>query len=118
MIKNILVLLLISLITSEIYTQRVSDSTKPQKNLRFSILGGLGYTPDYGFLIGGSALLTFSTDTSDTTLKRSVLPLAFAVMFKGGASLLVRQQLFFKNDNFRVFGQLSAGNTLDNYYGV
>ena len=93
------------------------DSTQ-QKNLRFSILGGPGYTPDYGFLIGGSALFTFSTNPADTTLKRSVLPIAFAYMTAGGGSVIVRPQLFYNNDRFRIFGQISMSNTIDNYYGV
>jgi hypothetical protein len=94
------------------------DSLKQKKNLRFSILGGPGYTPDYGFLIGGSALFTFSSDVADTTLKRSVLPIAFAYMTNGGGTLIVRPQLFFNKDRFRIFGQMSFNSTLDNYYGV
>ena len=94
------------------------DTVKQKKNVRFNILGGPGYTPDFGFLIGGSALFTFSTDVADTTLKRSVLPIAFAYMTNGGGSMIVRPQLFFNKDRFRIFGQMLFQNTLDNYYGV
>ncbi|NOR87470.1 MAG: BamA/TamA family outer membrane protein [Bacteroidales bacterium] len=94
------------------------DSTKVRKNLRFSLLGGPGYTPDYGFVIGGSALFTFSTNKEDSTLKRSVIPVAFGYMFNGGGSAFIRPQLFFNEDKFRVFGVISANNTLENYYGV
>jgi|GEM_PF-3305312 len=100
------------------FSQTKQDSVKTKKNLRFSMLGGPGYTPDYGFLIGGSALFTFSTNQKDSTLKRSVLPIAFAYMTAGGGSIIVRPQLFFNKDKFRVFGQLSLSNTIDNYYGV
>ncbi len=92
--------------------------TKKERNFRYSILGGPSYTPDYGLLLGGSALLTFRMNPSDTTQLRSVVPLAFAVMFKGGFNLVVRPQLFFKEDKFRIFGQFKYKNTLDNYYGV
>ncbi|MCD8263971.1 MAG: BamA/TamA family outer membrane protein [Tannerellaceae bacterium] len=91
---------------------------KSPRNLRYSILGGPSYTPDYGLLVGGSALLTFRMNAGDTSQMRSVVPLAFAVMFKGGFNLVIRPQLFFKEDKFRIFGQFKYKNTLDNYYGV
>ena len=100
------------------FVQAQKKDTIQRKNLRFSILGGPGYTPDYGLLIGGSALFTFSTNQADTTLKRSVLPIAFAYMAAGGGSVIVRPQLFYNKDRFRIFGQLSMSNTIDNYYGV
>ncbi len=96
----------------------VSVVEKPPRNVRYSILGGPSYTPDYGLLLGGSALITFRMNPSDTAQMRSVVPLAFAVMFKGGFNIVVRLQLFFKKDNFRIFGQFKYKNTLDNYYGV
>ncbi len=115
--KNILVITLI-IFTTVIYGQTKKDSVKTRKNLRFSLIGGPGYTPDYGFLIGGSALFTFSTNTKDTSLKRSILPIAFAYMTAGGGSIIIRPQLFFNRDKFRVFGLISMSNTIDNYYGV
>ena len=44
---------------------------------------------DFGALIGGSALVTFRMNPSDTLQKRSVLPMAVAVMFEGGLNLMV-----------------------------
>jgi len=109
------VLLLLSL---NIFSQSSNDSINKPNNLKFSILGGPGYTPDYGFVIGGSMLFTFSTNTADTSLKRSVIPIAFGYMFSGGGSTVIRPQLFFNGDKFRIFGKISANNTLENYYGV
>jgi len=94
------------------------DSLKVEKNIKFSILGGPGYTPDFGVVLGGSALFTFSTDVSDESLKRSVVPIAFAYMFSGGGSAVVRPQLFFNHDRFRIFGKVSFNSTYENYYGV
>ncbi len=105
------------LISSFSFSQK-SDTLNKQKNLKFSMLGGPGYTPDYGFLIGGSALFTFSTNQYDTLLNRSVLPIAFAYMTEGGGSMIIGPQLFFNQNRFRVFGQVSLNNTIDNYYGV
>ncbi len=79
---------------------------------------GSGYTPDYGALIGGSALFTFSTKKTDSILKRSVLPLAFSYMFSGGGLVMVRPQLFFNSNRFRVFVRMLFKSSFDNYYGV
>lgn len=65
-----------------------------KRNIHYNILGGPSYTPDFGALIGGSALVTFRMNPSDTLQKRSVLPMAVAVMFEGGLNLMVKPQLF------------------------
>ena len=89
-----------------------------KRNIHYNILGGPSYTPDFGALIGGSALVTFRMNPSDTLQKRSVLPMAVAVMFEGGLNLMVKPQLFFKNDKFRIFGKFTYKNTLENFYGA
>ncbi|MGL4518579.1 MAG: BamA/TamA family outer membrane protein [Phocaeicola sp.] len=94
--------------------------TKRERNFRYSILGGPGYTPDFGFVIGGSLLSTFKTDPSDSTLLRSVMPLAFALTFgeKLGFNLMLNPQFYFKGDRFRLTGRIAVKNASDNYYGV
>lgn len=91
---------------------------KAARNFHYNILGGPSYTPDFGALIGGSALLTFRMNPSDSTQLRSVLPMSIAYMFKGGINLMVKPQLFFKGDRFRIFGKMVYKNTEDNFYGV
>lgn len=88
------------------------------RNFHYNILGGPSYTPDYGVLIGGSALMTFRMNPSDEAQQRSVVPFSIAVMFKGGLNLMTRPQLFFRNDRFRIFGQFAYKNTMDNFYGI
>lgn len=89
-----------------------------KRNLHYNVLGGPSYTPDFGVLIGGSALLTFRMNPSDTTQHRSVVPMAIALMFKGGLNLFSKPQLFFKGDRFRIFGTFSYKNTQENFYGI
>ena len=62
--------------------------------------------------------MTFRMNPKDTTMRRSVLPFAMAFIFKGGLNIMVKPQLFFKNDKFRIFGQFSYKNTQENFYGV
>ena len=49
-----------------------------RRNLHYNILGGPSYTPDFGAVLGGSALMTFRINPSDTTQLRSVVPMAIA----------------------------------------
>ena len=88
------------------------------RNFHYNILGGPSYSPDYGLLVGGNMLMTFSTSPKDKELPRSVLPVAMAFIFKGGLNLQTRPQLFFKEDRFRIFGQLLYKNTAENFYGI
>lgn len=97
----------------ELRRQRVA-----KRNLHYNILGGPSYTPDFGVLIGGSGLLTFRMNPSDTTQRRSVVPVAIALMFEGGLNLFSKPQLFFKGDRFRIFGTFSYKNTQENFYGI
>ena len=89
-----------------------------RRNLHYNILGGPSYSPDFGLLIGGSALMTFSMQPKDSTLQRSVVPVNIAFIFEGGINLFSKPQLFFKHDRFRIFGKFSYINTMENYYGV
>lgn len=97
----------------ELRRQRVAN-----RNLHYNILGGPSYTPDFGLLVGGSALMTFRMNPSDTTQRRSVVPMAIALMFKGGLNLMTKPQFFFKGDRFRIFGTFSYKNTIENFYGI
>ena len=102
-----------TLTSKELRRQRVAN-----RNFHYNILGGPSFSPDFGFLVGGSALMTFRMNPKDTTMRRSVLPFAMAFIFKGGLNIMVKPQLFFKNDKFRIFGQFSYKNTQENFYGV
>lgn len=98
--------------------REIRRQKKASRNFHYNILGGPSYTPDFGFLLGGSALMTFSTAPEDSTLKRSVIPASLAFMFNGGINIVSKPQLFFKNDRFRIFGQFIYKTTLENYYGI
>ncbi len=96
------------------------EKEKREKNLRFSILGGPGYTPDYGFLVGGSALITFDMPGMKSYEKRSVIPAAFSLTFgeKVYFSATLRPQLFLNKDRLRINGNFEYTNLESNYYGV
>ena len=105
--------------TTQALTKRQLHRQKVAKrNFHYNILGGPGYTPDFGVLVGGSILMTFRTDPEDLEMRRSVLPVAVAYMFDGGINVLMKPQIFFRGDKFRIFGQIGYKNTLENFYGV
>ena len=135
--KNLItILLLFTLVATGVQAQQqndtaaVNDSTptlskkelrklkKANRNFHYNILGGPSYSPDFGLLVGGSALMTFSLNPQDTTLKRSVVPIALAFMFDGGINIFSKPPLFFKHDRFRLFGKFSYKNTVENYYDI
>ncbi len=96
-------------------------SEKESKNFRFSILGGPGYSPDYGFLVGGSTLMTFNLPSMEgISDRRSVLPVSFALSFGSelGYSIVTRPQFYIKQDNIRITGEFQYSYLPSNYYGV
>lgn len=106
--------------TTAVFSKKeIRKQKKANRNVHYNILGGPSYTPDFGLLIGGSALVTFMYEPPRTsTMRRSVVPASVALMFNGGLNIVVKPQLFFKNDRFRIFGQFIYKNTQENYYGV
>ncbi|MGL5937235.1 MAG: BamA/TamA family outer membrane protein [Phocaeicola sp.] len=106
--------------TEKLQAEKDAPKVKRERNFKYSVLGGPGYTPDFGFVLGGSLLSTFRTTPSDSTLLRSVLPLSFALTFgrKLGFNLMLYPQFYFKGDKFRLTGRYTVKNAADNYYGV
>lgn len=98
--------------------RKIREEELAKRNLRFSILAGPGYSPDFGVLLGGSMLFTFRFDPSDTTINRSVVPLAFAITGSGSINASSKSQLFFPGDRFRINSIFSYSFAKNNYHGV
>ena len=104
----------------DIESNKKKKKEKKDKNFKFSILGGPGYSPDYGFSIGLSTLMTFRAVKSDTSLQRSVIPLNFTMSFGKplGFTLISKPYIYFKDDKIRLQGLYEYKHTGENYYGV
>ncbi|NME69468.1 BamA/TamA family outer membrane protein [Flammeovirga aprica] len=89
---------------------------KKDKNLKFSALGGPGYSPDYGLLIGGTMLFTFKTNPLNQDLRKSVVPLHFTIL-EEGYNVQIHPQLFLKGGDIRVFSDIEYLNNYNHYYG-
>ena len=72
-----------SLLRQQQTEKELKKQKKAARNFHYNILGGPSYTPDFGLLIGGSALMTFRMNPKDTTMRRSVIPASVAFMFNG-----------------------------------
>ena len=96
------------------------EGNRKNRNFKFSLLGGPGYSPDYGFTIGISTLMTFKTVKSDTSLMKSVIPIHFSMSFGCpiGFTVLSRPYIYFKKDKIRLQGYYEYKHTIENYYGV
>ena len=83
-------------------------------------MGGPSYTPDFGALIGGSALIIFRMNPSEHRTVRSVLPMSIASMFSGVRPDWSEAQTFFFTTatTSRIFGKFVYKNTEDNFYGI
>ncbi|MBR4962434.1 MAG: hypothetical protein IKY54_00855, partial [Muribaculaceae bacterium] len=101
-------------------TTDTQEAKKKNKNFKFSLLGGPGYSPDYGFTLGISTLMTFKTVKSDTSLIKSVIPIHFSMSFGCpiGFTVLSRPYIYFKKDRIRLQGYYEYKHTTENYYGV
>lgn len=93
---------------------------KKEKNFKFSVLGGPGYSPDYGFSIGLASLSTFRTDKTDATLPRSIIPLNVTLAFAKpmSVSIMSKPLIYFKHDKIRLQGVFEYKHSNENYYGV
>lgn len=99
-------------------SKELRKQASEHRNFHYNLLGGPSYTPDFGAVLGGSALMTFRMNPGDTTQLRSVVPVMAAFIFSGGINLFVKPQLFFKGDCFRIFGKIGYKNSEDNFYGI
>ena len=79
--------------TSKAFRKQQRKLAVAKRNLHYNILAGPSYTPDFGVLIGGQALLTFKMNPSDTLQLRSIVPTSIALMLNGGVSVLSKPQI-------------------------
>ncbi|PWJ40001.1 BamA/TamA family outer membrane protein [Sediminitomix flava] len=93
-------------------------STKPEKNLRSSIMGGPSYTPEMSAGVGGAVLFTFKTNPKDSLIQRSTVPIAFNFSLTGAMVFASAQSLFFNQDKFRIQNKVIYKQMPDHYFGV
>ncbi len=77
-----------------------------------------GYTPEAGFILGLGGLLTFSTNKSDTALKRSSLPFIITYSTKGNLFISLPMHTYWFGDKLRISHDLWYKNQPDHYWGV
>ncbi len=87
------------------------------KPLLFPIIAP-GYTPELGGLLVVGGLISFKTNTSDTLIQRSSLPLSFSYSTRGSIVFNAFLKSFWLKDKLRIFGDFWYKDMPDHYWGV
>ena len=79
-----------SLLRQQQTEKELKKQKKAARNFHYNILGGPSYTPDFGLLIGGSALMTFRMNPKD-------IQGAPSAGFHHCVKLLFRREILYRN---------------------
>jgi len=90
---------------------------KPQKNLKFSIIGGPFYNSKVKFAVGAAPLLTFSLAPERPELQRSTVTFPFSISSNKSFSLAAAGRIFWPGDRMRGAGILVLKDGPDRYWG-
>jgi len=83
-----------------------------------SPLVGPGYTPETGLLIAGGFLYTFKTNSQDSLIQRSSLPITAFLSTKGNVGFSAKLASFWWQDRIRFNLVAKYSDADDDYFGV
>lgn len=81
-------------------------------------LAGPAYTPELGFTVAGSVMMSFKTNPSDTLIQRSSSPITLGITSTGAYFFGAKVTTFWRRDTWRIYADINFKNMPDNYYGV
>lgn len=99
------------------YRQLRKDSIRAHKNIWWSVLGGLSYTPEASFGVGGAVLASFRMNKQDTISQRSFLPVGLNLSINGTIVVAGAGTFFFNENRFRIYMNYGYRNEPSHYYG-
>ncbi len=76
------------------------------------------YTPELGPTLIGVMMVSFKTNTEDSLIQRSTTPINTGISLRGSYFVNIIASTFWKEDKFRIFGELRFRNMPDHYWGV
>lgn len=83
-----------------------------------SVLAGPGYTPENGLLLGGGILYTFKTNSQDSLIQRSSIPINAFISTKSNYGFSAKMATFWFQDKLRINFVGKFSNANDNYFGI
>lgn len=81
-------------------------------------LAGPAYTPELGFTIAGSVMISYKTNPKDTLIQRSSSPITLGITSTGAYFFGSKVTTFWRRDTWRIYADINFKNMPDNYYGV
>ena len=109
-------LILFSLISVGVFSQETkSDSLK---NFHFNWIVAPAFTPELGILLSVSGIFSFKTNTQDSLIQKSSLPVSVGYSSLGSIVASGILTSFWKQDKIRVYSSFYLKDTPDNYWGV
>jgi hypothetical protein len=84
----------------------------------FTPLAGPAYTPELGFLIAFSAMMSYKTNPNDSLIQRSSSPTTLSITSTGAITGSSKISTFWFQDKMRIYADLWVKDMPDNYWGV
>lgn len=81
-------------------------------------VGAPVYTPEYGFMVAGGAIVSFRSKKSDTTLNRSFLPITIGFSTTGAIIFQSNLTSFWLKNKLQINGNFIARHMPDHYWGI
>lgn len=99
--------------------RKIKKQTKiEQGKPLISPLAGPAYTPEMGFTIAGSILLSYKTNPGDSLIQRSSTPISFGVSSTGAIFFSSIVSTFWLEDKLRIYADIWYKDMPDNYWGT
>ena len=89
-----------------------------KKNFLLTPFIGPGYTPDAGMIFAGGGLISFKTNSHDSLIQRSSLPISVSYATRGSFSFNANLTSFWFSDKFRWNLDVYLKDAEDDYWGV
>lgn len=81
-------------------------------------LAGPAYTPELGFTIAGTVMLSYKTNPRDSLIQRSSSPITFGVTSTGATFLSSIVSSYWFQDKLRIYADLWYKDMPDHYWGA
>ena len=81
-------------------------------------LAGPAYTPEMGFNVAASIMLSYKTNPKDSLIQRSSSPVSFGISSTGALFFSSVVSTYWFQDKMRIYGDIWYKDMPDNYWGV
>ena len=98
--------------------QQKNDMRIADGKFAITPLLGPSYTPEMSLTLAGGSMISFLTNRNDTIIQRSSAPVTLGVSVTGAYFFSTKLSSYWKQDKFRIFGDIWLKDMPDHYWGV